>query len=128
MEPDFKEGEKVVVSTLNFNKLQGPKKTILPDGRGQFPLQKEDSTLAEIVEMENSPGPVKKINKARKIRLHGKVSACDSNPEHKRDSQNTITNGIAKKPAKHRAEPNYLKRYQMKEETHPFPNIQVPSS
>ncbi|MBW0513833.1 hypothetical protein O181_053548 [Austropuccinia psidii MF-1] len=26
MEPDFKEGDQVVVSTLNFNNLKGPKK------------------------------------------------------------------------------------------------------
>ncbi|MBW0490269.1 hypothetical protein O181_029984 [Austropuccinia psidii MF-1] len=26
MEPDFKEGDKVLVSTLNFNNLKGPKK------------------------------------------------------------------------------------------------------
>ncbi|MBW0542382.1 hypothetical protein O181_082097 [Austropuccinia psidii MF-1] len=31
-------------------------------------------------------------------------------------------------PSKHGAEPNKLKRYQKKEETYPFPNIQVPSS
>ncbi|MBW0474322.1 hypothetical protein O181_014037 [Austropuccinia psidii MF-1] len=27
MEPDFKEGDQVLVSTLNLNKLKGPKKT-----------------------------------------------------------------------------------------------------
>ncbi|MBW0536490.1 hypothetical protein O181_076205 [Austropuccinia psidii MF-1] len=56
------------------------------------------------------------------------VSACDSKPEHKHDSQIPQTNGIANIPPKHEAEPNLLKKYQTKEETHPFPIIQVLSS
>ncbi|MBW0474893.1 hypothetical protein O181_014608 [Austropuccinia psidii MF-1] len=36
------------------------------------------------------------------------------------------TNGIVKIPLRNGAEPNQLKRYQKKEETHPFPNIQLP--
>ncbi|MBW0475328.1 hypothetical protein O181_015043 [Austropuccinia psidii MF-1] len=56
------------------------------------------------------------------------MSGCDPKPEHKHDSQIPSTNGKAKIPPKHRAEPNKLKSYPMKEETHKFPNSQVPSS
>ncbi|MBW0497815.1 hypothetical protein O181_037530 [Austropuccinia psidii MF-1] len=38
----------------------------------KFPSRKENPTPPEIVEVEDSPGPVKKIIKARKIRLNGK--------------------------------------------------------
>ncbi|MBW0553224.1 hypothetical protein O181_092939 [Austropuccinia psidii MF-1] len=95
MEPDFKEGDQVLVSTLNFNNLKGPKKmrdsfigpfTIIKmigknavEGRltGKFIgntqySQKKNPTPSEIVEVEDSPGPVKKIIKARKVRLNGK--------------------------------------------------------
>ncbi|MBW0518173.1 hypothetical protein O181_057888 [Austropuccinia psidii MF-1] len=113
MKPDFKEGDQVLLSTLNFNNLKGPKKmrdsfvgtfTIIElIGRNAvevrlteefsrkhpvFPLslvkpyfQKEDDklhsrnknlTTPERVEVEDSPGPVKRIIKARKIRLNGK--------------------------------------------------------
>ncbi|MBW0462216.1 hypothetical protein O181_001931 [Austropuccinia psidii MF-1] len=41
-------------------------------GEDKFPLRKKNTTPPEIVEVEDSPGPVKKINKARKIRLDGK--------------------------------------------------------
>ncbi|MBW0463313.1 hypothetical protein O181_003028 [Austropuccinia psidii MF-1] len=113
MEPDFKEGHQVLVSTLNFNTLEGPKKmrdsfvgpfTIIkligknavevklteefsrkhpvfpvslvkpcfhPE-EDKFPSRKKNPTPPEIVEVEDSPGPVKKIIKARKIRLNGK--------------------------------------------------------
>ncbi|MBW0523898.1 hypothetical protein O181_063613 [Austropuccinia psidii MF-1] len=37
-----------------------------------FPSRKENPTPPEIVEVEDSPGPVKKIVKARKIRVSGK--------------------------------------------------------
>ncbi|MBW0507259.1 hypothetical protein O181_046974 [Austropuccinia psidii MF-1] len=88
MEPDFKEGDQVLVSTLNFNNLQGPKQMrasflgpftiIKPTGKMQwreeykFPSRKKNPAPPEIVEVEDSPGPVKKIIKARKIRLNGK--------------------------------------------------------
>ncbi|MBW0497329.1 hypothetical protein O181_037044 [Austropuccinia psidii MF-1] len=113
MEPDFKEGDQVLVSTLNFNNLKGPKKmtdsflgtfTIIQlIGKNEvevgltedfsrkhpvFPVSlvkpylqtKEDKFLSreknptppEIVEVEDSPGPVKRIIKARKIRFNGK--------------------------------------------------------
>ncbi|MBW0464727.1 hypothetical protein O181_004442 [Austropuccinia psidii MF-1] len=38
----------------------------------KFPSRKKNPTTQEIVEFENSPGPVKKIINARKIRLNGK--------------------------------------------------------
>ncbi|MBW0462726.1 hypothetical protein O181_002441 [Austropuccinia psidii MF-1] len=113
MEPDFKEGDQVLVSTLNFINLKGPKKmnhsflgpfTIIKligknavevklteeffrkhpvfpvslvkpyfqTEEDKFPSRKKNTTPPEIVEVEYSPGPVKKIIKARKIRLNGK--------------------------------------------------------
>ncbi|MBW0542627.1 hypothetical protein O181_082342 [Austropuccinia psidii MF-1] len=38
----------------------------------KFPSRRKNPTPPEIVEVEDSPGPVKKIIKARKIRLNGK--------------------------------------------------------
>ncbi|MBW0537871.1 hypothetical protein O181_077586 [Austropuccinia psidii MF-1] len=111
MEPDFKEGDQVLVSTLNFNNLKGPKKmrdsfvgpfTIIKligknavevklteefsrkhpvfpvslvkpyfqTEEDKFPSRKKNPTPPEIVEVEDSPGPVNKIIKARKIRLN----------------------------------------------------------
>ncbi|MBW0525221.1 hypothetical protein O181_064936 [Austropuccinia psidii MF-1] len=113
MEPDFKKGDHVLVSTLNFNNHKGPKKmrdsfvgpfTIITlIGRNavevklteefskkhpvfpvslvkpyfqteedKFPSRKKNTTPPEIVEGEDSPGPVKKIIKARNIRLNGR--------------------------------------------------------
>ncbi|MBW0500327.1 hypothetical protein O181_040042 [Austropuccinia psidii MF-1] len=113
MEPDFKEGDQVLVSTLNFNNLKGPKKmrdsflgpfTIIKligknavevklteefsrkhpvfpvslvkpyfqTEEGKFPSRRKNPTPPEIVEVEDSPGPVSKIIRARKIRLNGK--------------------------------------------------------
>ncbi|MBW0566246.1 hypothetical protein O181_105961 [Austropuccinia psidii MF-1] len=95
MEPDFKEGDQVLVSTLNFNNLKGPKKMrysfvgpftiikLMGENAVEVKLteefcrkhpvfQKKNLTPPEIVEVEESPGPVKKIIKARNIRLNGK--------------------------------------------------------
>ncbi|MBW0548677.1 hypothetical protein O181_088392 [Austropuccinia psidii MF-1] len=75
MEPDFKEGDQVLVSTLNFKNLKGPKKmrgSFFQTEEEKFSLRKKNTTPPEIVEVEDSPGPVKKIIKARKIRLNGK--------------------------------------------------------
>ncbi|MBW0559335.1 hypothetical protein O181_099050 [Austropuccinia psidii MF-1] len=113
MEPDFKEGDQVLVSTLSFNNLQGPKKmrdsfvgtfTIIKligknavevklteefprkhpvfpvrlvkpyfqTEEDKFPFRKKNPIPQEILEVDNSPGTVKRIIKARKIRLHGK--------------------------------------------------------
>ncbi|MBW0565995.1 hypothetical protein O181_105710 [Austropuccinia psidii MF-1] len=93
MEPDFKEGDQVLVSTLNSNNLKGHKK-IRDSFVGPFTIFKligenavkvklteefsrkhpvfpeEDPTPPEIVEVEDSPGSVKRISKARKIRLN----------------------------------------------------------
>ncbi|MBW0557433.1 hypothetical protein O181_097148 [Austropuccinia psidii MF-1] len=87
MEPDFKEGDHVRVSKLNFNNLRVPKKmrdsfvgpfTIIKlIGKNAveedtFPSRKRNPTTPEIVEVEDSTGPVRKIIKARKIILNGK--------------------------------------------------------
>ncbi|MBW0584537.1 hypothetical protein O181_124252 [Austropuccinia psidii MF-1] len=118
MEPDFKEGDQVLVSTLNFNNLKGPKKmrdsfvgpfTIIKlvgknavevklteefsrkhpvfpvslvkpyfqTEEDKFRSRKKNPTSQEIVEVEDSPGPVKRIIKARKIRLNGKDQKND---------------------------------------------------
>ncbi|MBW0475148.1 hypothetical protein O181_014863 [Austropuccinia psidii MF-1] len=112
-EPDFKGEDQVLVSTLKFNNLKGPKKMrysfvgpfpiikmigknavevrlteefsrkhpVFPVSlvkpyfqteEDKFPSCKKKPTAPEIVEVEVSPGPVKKIIKARKIRLNGK--------------------------------------------------------
>ncbi|MBW0510048.1 hypothetical protein O181_049763 [Austropuccinia psidii MF-1] len=114
MKPDFKEGYQVLVSTLNFNNLKGPRKMrdsfvgtftitkligenavevkfteefsrkhpVFPVSlvkqyfqteEDKFPSRKKNPTPPEIVEVEDYPGPVKKIIKARKIRLNGKA-------------------------------------------------------
>ncbi|MBW0543516.1 hypothetical protein O181_083231 [Austropuccinia psidii MF-1] len=111
MEPDFKEQDQVLVSTLNFNHLKGRKKmrdsflgpfsiinligknavevklreefsrkrqvfpvslikTYFQTEEGKFPSRKKNPTPPEIVEVEDFPGPVKKIIRARKIRLN----------------------------------------------------------
>ncbi|MBW0589440.1 hypothetical protein O181_129155 [Austropuccinia psidii MF-1] len=113
MEPDFKEGDQVLVSTLSFNNLKGPKKmrdsfvgpfTIIrligknavevklteefsrkhpvfqvslvkpyfQTEEDKFPSRKKNPTPPDIVEVEDSPGPVSTIIRARKIRLNGK--------------------------------------------------------
>ncbi|MBW0561551.1 hypothetical protein O181_101266 [Austropuccinia psidii MF-1] len=113
MEPDFKEGGQVLVSTLSFNNLKGPKKmrdsfvgpcTIIKLIRknevevklteefsqkhpvfrvslnkpyfqteeDKFTSRKKNPTPPEILEVEDSPRPVKRIIKTRKIRLNGK--------------------------------------------------------
>ncbi|MBW0484107.1 hypothetical protein O181_023822 [Austropuccinia psidii MF-1] len=78
MEPDFEEGDQVLVSTLNFNNLKGPKnmrlisKPYFQIVEDKFPSRKKNPTPPEIVEVEHSPGLVKKIIKGRKIRLNGK--------------------------------------------------------
>ncbi|MBW0463670.1 hypothetical protein O181_003385 [Austropuccinia psidii MF-1] len=41
-------------------------------GEDRFPCRKKASTPPEIVEVEDYPGPVKKITKARNIGLNGK--------------------------------------------------------
>ncbi|MBW0469049.1 hypothetical protein O181_008764 [Austropuccinia psidii MF-1] len=113
MEPDFKEGDQVLVSTLNFNNLKGPKKMresfvgpfsiiklvgknavevklteelsrkhpVFPVSlvkpyfqmeEDKFPSRKKSPTPPDIMEAEDSPEPMKRIIKARKIRLNGR--------------------------------------------------------
>ncbi|MBW0513739.1 hypothetical protein O181_053454 [Austropuccinia psidii MF-1] len=113
MEPVFKEGDQVLVSTLNLKNLKGPKKmrdsfvgpfTIIKligknpveiklteefsrkhpvfpmslvkpyfqTEEDKIPSKKKNPTPPEIVEVVDYPGPVKKVIKARKIRLNGK--------------------------------------------------------
>ncbi|MBW0490644.1 hypothetical protein O181_030359 [Austropuccinia psidii MF-1] len=89
MEPDFKEGDHVLVPTLNFNNLKGPKnmrdsfvgpftiikligKNEVETEDDKFPSRKKNHIRQKIVEVEESPGPVNKIMKPRKIRLNGK--------------------------------------------------------
>ncbi|MBW0538860.1 hypothetical protein O181_078575 [Austropuccinia psidii MF-1] len=113
MEPHFEEGAQVLVSTLNFNNLKGPKKMrdsfvgpfsipkligknavevklteefsrkhpVFPVSlvklyfqteEDKFPSRRKNPTPPEIMEVEYSPGPVKKIINARNIRLNGK--------------------------------------------------------
>ncbi|MBW0584422.1 hypothetical protein O181_124137 [Austropuccinia psidii MF-1] len=113
MEPDFKERDQVLVSTLNFNNLKVPKKMrdsfvgpfiiikligknavevklteefsrkhpVFPVSlvkpyfqteENKFPSRRKNPTPQEIVEVEDSPGPVSKIIRARKIRLNGR--------------------------------------------------------
>ncbi|MBW0567885.1 hypothetical protein O181_107600 [Austropuccinia psidii MF-1] len=102
MEPDLKEGDQVLVSTLNCNNLKGPKKMrdsfvgpfniikligknsvevklteefsrkhpVFPVSlvkpyfqteEKKFPSRRKNATPPEIVEVEDSPGPVNKI-------------------------------------------------------------------
>ncbi|MBW0491197.1 hypothetical protein O181_030912 [Austropuccinia psidii MF-1] len=113
MEPDFKEGDQVLVSTLNFNNPKGPKKMrysfvgpftifkligknavkfklvvefsrkhpVFPVSlvkpyfqaeEDNFPSRKKNPTPPKVVEVEDSPGPVNKLIKARKLRLNGR--------------------------------------------------------
>ncbi|MBW0587925.1 hypothetical protein O181_127640 [Austropuccinia psidii MF-1] len=113
MEPDFKEGDQVLVSTLSFNNLKGPKKMrdsfvgpftiikLIGKNSGEvklteefsrkppvfpvslvkpyfqteedkFPSRKNNPTSEENMEVEDSPGPLEEIIKARKIRVNGK--------------------------------------------------------
>ncbi|MBW0493736.1 hypothetical protein O181_033451 [Austropuccinia psidii MF-1] len=94
-EPDFREGEQVLFSTLNLNKLKGQNKmrysfvqslTIIEFiGKNAVDLTlteefarkyavfpKEESHPTGHSGKEGVTGPVKKVMKARKIRLNGK--------------------------------------------------------
>ncbi|MBW0466787.1 hypothetical protein O181_006502 [Austropuccinia psidii MF-1] len=78
MEPDFKEGDQVLVKLPEeFSRKQPvfPVSLVKPYFKieeDKFPSRKKNQTPPEIVEVEDSPDPVKKIIKARKIRLNGK--------------------------------------------------------
>ncbi|MBW0541724.1 hypothetical protein O181_081439 [Austropuccinia psidii MF-1] len=99
METEFTEGDQVLVSTLNFTNLKGPKliektavevklteefsrkhpviqvslvKPYFQTEENKFPSREKNPTPPEIVDVEDSPVPVNKIIKARRIRLNGK--------------------------------------------------------
>ncbi|MBW0550659.1 hypothetical protein O181_090374 [Austropuccinia psidii MF-1] len=85
MEPDFKEGDQVLVSTLNFYNLKEPKKirdsfvgpfTIIKlIGKMQWKSKLQRNFPESTESFHGSgglPGPVSKIIRARKIRLNGK--------------------------------------------------------
>ncbi|MBW0497785.1 hypothetical protein O181_037500 [Austropuccinia psidii MF-1] len=89
MEPDFKEVDQVLVSTLSFNNHKGPKKmrdsfvgpfTIIKligkdsveTAEEKFPSRRKNTTPPNIVEVEESPEPVKKLINARNIGLNVK--------------------------------------------------------
>ncbi|MBW0567359.1 hypothetical protein O181_107074 [Austropuccinia psidii MF-1] len=135
MELDFKEGDQVLVSTLNFNNLKGPKKmrdsfvgpfTIirligknavevkLTEGfsrkhpvfpvslvkpyfqseEDKFPSRKKNPTPPDIVEVEDSPGPVSKIrlngNDQRQYLVRFKNQTADKD---KRLAEDAIPDG-----------------------------------
>ncbi|MBW0499748.1 hypothetical protein O181_039463 [Austropuccinia psidii MF-1] len=84
MEHNFKEGDQVLVSTLNFNNLKEPKE-IRDSFVGPFtiikligrkcsgvPLQEEESHFTRNSGGGDLPVPVRKIINAGKIRLNGK--------------------------------------------------------
>ncbi|MBW0462753.1 hypothetical protein O181_002468 [Austropuccinia psidii MF-1] len=82
MEQDFKEGDQVenaveVRLTEEFSRKQPvfPVSLVKPyfqTGEYKFPSRKNITNPPERVKMEDSPGTVEKIIKARKIRLNGK--------------------------------------------------------
>ncbi|MBW0506890.1 hypothetical protein O181_046605 [Austropuccinia psidii MF-1] len=89
MEPYFKERDQVLISTLNFKNLKRPNQMInsfvgpltiikligknsVETGEYKFPSRNQTTTPPDIVEVEHSAAPVKKIIKARNIRLNGK--------------------------------------------------------
>ncbi|MBW0523575.1 hypothetical protein O181_063290 [Austropuccinia psidii MF-1] len=93
MERDFK-GDQVLVSTLKFNNLKGPKKMrdsfvgpftitklirknavevkLTEETSRKYPVFPKNSTPPEILEVEDSPGPLNKIINPRNIRMNGK--------------------------------------------------------
>ncbi|MBW0517874.1 hypothetical protein O181_057589 [Austropuccinia psidii MF-1] len=82
MEPDFKEGDQVeneveVKLMEEFSRkhpvfLVSLVKPYFQAEEDEFPSRKKNPTPPEIVEVEDSPFPVKKIINASKIRLNGK--------------------------------------------------------
>ncbi|MBW0484474.1 hypothetical protein O181_024189 [Austropuccinia psidii MF-1] len=92
MEPDFKEGDQVgpftIIKLIGKNAVElklteefSRKHPVFPVSlvkpyfqkeEDNFPSRRKNPTPPEIVEVEDSPGSVKKIIKARKIRLDGK--------------------------------------------------------
>ncbi|MBW0511099.1 hypothetical protein O181_050814 [Austropuccinia psidii MF-1] len=87
MEPEFKEGDQMenaveVKLTKEFSRNHPifPVSLVKPyfqTEEDKFPSRKKNPSSPEIVEVEDSPGPVKKIIKARKIRLNGKDQTAE---------------------------------------------------
>ncbi|MBW0519649.1 hypothetical protein O181_059364 [Austropuccinia psidii MF-1] len=86
MEPEFKEGDQVLLIgknavEVNLTEELSRKHAVFPVSlvkpyfqteEDKFPSRRKNLTPAEIVEVEDFPGPVSKIIRARKIRLNGK--------------------------------------------------------
>ncbi|MBW0487491.1 hypothetical protein O181_027206 [Austropuccinia psidii MF-1] len=82
MEPEFKEGDQVENAVEIRITEEFPRKhpvfpvslvkPYLKTGEDKFPSRNKTYSLQEIVEVEDSPGSVERIIKARKIRLNGK--------------------------------------------------------
>ncbi|MBW0521192.1 hypothetical protein O181_060907 [Austropuccinia psidii MF-1] len=86
MEPDFQEGDQVLLIgkiavqvrlTEEFSRKHPvfPVSLVKPyfqTEEDKFPSRRKKPTPLEIVDMEDSPGPVKKIIRVRKIRLNGR--------------------------------------------------------
>ncbi|MBW0487641.1 hypothetical protein O181_027356 [Austropuccinia psidii MF-1] len=88
MEPDFKEGPFTIIILIWKNAVEvkltegfSRKHPVFPMslvkpyfqvGEDKFHSRKKDLTPPDIVEVEGSPGPVRKIINPRKIRLNGK--------------------------------------------------------
>ncbi|MBW0565884.1 hypothetical protein O181_105599 [Austropuccinia psidii MF-1] len=84
MEPDFKEGDQVLVKECSGSQTYreiSRKHPVFPvclvkpyfqTEEDKFPSRRKSPTPPEIVEVEQSPGPVSKTIRARKIRLNGK--------------------------------------------------------
>ncbi|MBW0560075.1 hypothetical protein O181_099790 [Austropuccinia psidii MF-1] len=68
MEPDFKEGDQVKHPVFQVSLV----KPYFQTEEDKFPSRKKNPTLPKIVKVEDSPAPVKRIIKARKIRINGK--------------------------------------------------------
>ncbi|MBW0494203.1 hypothetical protein O181_033918 [Austropuccinia psidii MF-1] len=82
MEPDFKEGDQVenavdAILTEEFSRKHPvfPVSLVKPyfqTGEDKFLSRNKTHTPQDIVEVEDSPGPVKKIIKSRNLRLNGR--------------------------------------------------------
>ncbi|MBW0535147.1 hypothetical protein O181_074862, partial [Austropuccinia psidii MF-1] len=84
MEPDFKEGDQLIGENaveVRITEEFSRKHPVFPVSlvepyfkteEDKFPSRKKNPTPPEIVEVKDSPGPLKKIIKARKIILNGK--------------------------------------------------------
>ncbi|MBW0494348.1 hypothetical protein O181_034063 [Austropuccinia psidii MF-1] len=70
MEPDFKEGDQEFFGKHPVFPVSLVKPYFQTE-EDKFPYRKKNPTPPETVEVEESPSPVDKIIKARKIRLNG---------------------------------------------------------